>query len=111
MAKKPRVFSKRTLQATTLLGLQIRQARIERAWTHAELAGRAGITLPTLAKIERGEPTVGLGLALEVASIVGVPIFFDDPRRLAREVANRAEVVRLLPGRVRDDREDVDDDF
>lgn len=111
MPKKTRVFSKRTLQATTLLGLQVRKARIERAWTHAELAGRAGITIPTLAKIERGEPTVGLGLALEVAGIVGVPIFFDDPGRLGREVTRTAEVVRLLPARVRDDGKDLDDNF
>ena len=111
MAKRSRVFSRRTLEAAELLGLQIRQQRIQRGWTQRELAERAGITPPTLGKVERGDPTVGLGVAFDVALIVGVPLFFDEPGRLAGELARQAELVRLLPSRVASGPEEVDDDF
>lgn len=111
MAKKARTYSLRAREACELLGLQIKQSRIQRGWTRQALSERAGITLPTLGKIERGDPTVGIGLALEVATIVGVPLFVEEHRRLGLELARHRELVRLLPRRVVELRDDVDDDF
>jgi transcriptional regulator with XRE-family HTH domain len=111
VAKKERVFSRQTLQAASLLGLQIKEARVKQQWATSELAERAGISAPTLLKVERGDPTVGLGVALDVAGLVGVPLFFEEPGRLGREVARQRELVTLLPQRVRTSDEDVNDDF
>lgn len=94
-----------------LLGLMVRQRRIERGWSVRGLAERVGVTEPTLAKVERGDPSVRLGVALEAAVIVGVPLFVEDPSRLAPELARQQELIRLLPARVNSRAGDVDDDF
>lgn len=94
-----------------MLGLQIREARIGRQLSVAGLAERAGISAPTLTKVERGDPTVGLGVALELATLVGVPLFVDEPSRLGRELARQRDFIRLLPQRVRLRDDDVNDDF
>lgn len=111
MAKKSRTFTRETNAAAEMLGLQIRQARVERKWSATELAERAGIDRLTLRKVEVGDPTVSIGIAFDVAVLVGVPLFFEEPGRLASEVGRRREVVRLLPQRIRERDEDVNDDF
>lgn len=112
MSKRTRAFSRTAIEAAGLLGAQIAAARLERRWTTGELAERAGISRPTLARVERGDPTVGLGVALDVAALAGVPLFFTDPSRLGDELSRQRQVVRLLPQAPRGGRsDDVDDDF
>jgi transcriptional regulator with XRE-family HTH domain len=104
-------YSPHTLRATRLLGAQIRQARRERRWTSSELAERAGITRPTLHKIEEGEPTVGLGIAFEAAALLGVPLFSEDPGHLSVDAEIARQRLAVLPQRIRKPSRDVDDDF
>lgn len=61
-------------------------------------------------KIEQGDPNVGLGAAFEAAALTGVPLFDEDPSRLALEAARTADRLSVLPQAVRKPRE-VDDDF
>ena len=83
--KTLRTYSPLTMEAARLLGARIRAARRERRWTVDELAERVGVAHPTIRKIERGDPTVGLGPAFEAAALLGIPLFGDDPgRRLGR---------------------------
>jgi hypothetical protein len=63
----------------------------------------------TLRKVERGDPTVSLGVAFDVAALVGVPLFFEDRSRLASETARARERIVLMPQRVRSPA--VNDDF
>ena len=104
-----KVFSPVTLEAARLLGLRVALARRERRWTLAELAERVGASVVTIRKVERGDPTVALGTALEAATLVGVTLFHEDAATRSLE----AEVVQarlaLLPASVR--RGAVDDDF
>ncbi|MBA2317861.1 MAG: helix-turn-helix transcriptional regulator [Euzebyales bacterium] len=51
------------------------RARRERRWTVAALAERAGISPVTLRKVEKGDPTVALGAAFEVATLLGIHLF------------------------------------
>jgi DNA-binding XRE family transcriptional regulator len=111
MAKRTRAYSRTAKHAAELLGLQVRQARAERRWTTRGLAERAGISTSTLHKVERGDPTVSLGVAFDVATIVGVALFDDDPSRLAVDVARGRDRVALLPKRVRMRDRDVDNEF
>lgn len=108
-----RAFSPYASAAAQLLGTEIAVARRQRGWSAAELAERLGTTRVTLGKIERGDPSVGLGLAFEAAALVGVPLFQEDPRGLAADLAGAREKLTLLPSRVRRSRgaADVDDDF
>jgi transcriptional regulator with XRE-family HTH domain len=87
-------------------------ARRRRRWTAARLAEQAGISEPTLRKVERGDPTVAIGTVFDVAVLVGVPLFGLDATRLA-ELADRVEDrVALLPARIVPiDDQGLDDDF
>ena len=54
----------------------------------------------TLQKIERGDPTVNIGLVFEAAVIVGVPLFVPDRSRLAPYL-ERVDKLALLPKSIR----------
>ena len=99
-----------TADAARLLGAQIRLGRRERRWTVEELAERVGVWHGTLRKVERGDPTVALGVALEAAVLVGVPLFHPDPFRRELEVRHTDDRLALLPERARKPAP-VNDDF
>jgi hypothetical protein len=66
---------------------------------------------PTLRNIERGEPTTAIGVAFEVATLVGVPLFdaeADDLPVLRRRAEDR---LALLPRTVRLPERPARDDF
>ncbi|GEL94701.1 helix-turn-helix transcriptional regulator [Cellulomonas composti] len=107
--------SRGVIEALGLLGVQIRQARIDREWTRVELADRIGVSAPTVDRIESGYPGVSIGNALMAAAAVGVPLYgTDDPDELARMRRRGEERLALLPKAVRHrvtEDEDVDLDF
>jgi transcriptional regulator with XRE-family HTH domain len=111
MSKRTRTYSPYATEAAQLLGTQILQARRERRWSAQQLADRVGITRVTLGKVERGDLTVGLGVAFEVAALVGVRLFQEDRKRLSAEVDRARDRLALLPQRIRTPREPVKDDF
>ena len=111
MAKKTRSFMPMTTSAVALLGTQIAQARRERVWTAAELAERLDVTPYTVARIERGVPTVAIGLVFEAAALVGVPLFSATKSELPQLVDAARHRLALLPARVRAPDLDIDDDF
>ncbi len=76
-----------------------------------ELAERVGTTEFTLGKVERGDPTVSLGVAFEAATLVGVPLFNEDPSRTTLDIDRVRARIALLPHRIRARKEDVRDDF
>jgi len=107
---RARTYSPTTVEAAELLGARVRLARRERGWTLLELADRVGVTHPTMRKIERGDPTVGLGVAFEAASVVGVPLFHEERSRLSLEARHVEDRLAVLPQLVRKP-VNVDDDF
>jgi transcriptional regulator with XRE-family HTH domain len=111
MTKRTRTYSPYATEAARLLGAQILQARRERRWSAQQLADRAGITRVTLGKVEHGDLTVGLGVAFEVAALVGVPLFQEDRTRLSAELDRARDRLALLPQRIRSRQEPVKDDF
>jgi DNA-binding XRE family transcriptional regulator len=94
-----------------MLGKLIRAGRAERGMTAQELADRAGISRTTLSSIEKGAPGPEIGIAFEVASIVGVHLFAPDEQTLRLHSARLDEKLALLPGSVRHTPRDIDDDF
>lgn len=94
-----------------LLGLSVRIARLRRGWSEAALAERAAISRATLQKIERGDPSVALGLALEACAVLGITPQ-GGPAGDLREALERAELeLAALPRRIRAREAAVDDDF
>jgi transcriptional regulator with XRE-family HTH domain len=109
--KRARTYSPNAQRAAELLGAQVRVARRERQWSMQDLAERAGVTVPTLRKVERGELSVSLGVALDVADLVGVPLFHEDQPRLSLDLERTRGRAALLPQRVRRSGTAVKDDF
>ncbi len=99
-----------TVEAARLLGARVRLARRERHWTLQELAERVGVTHVTMRKVERGDLTVGLGVAFEAAAVLGVPLFHEDRARRALEAGRVEDRLAVLPVLVRK-RTEIDDDF
>jgi len=54
------------------VGLRIREARIERGWTHEELARRAGVNWRTVQRWQKGKLPRILTL-LQLEDVLGVP--------------------------------------
>ncbi len=52
-----------------------------------------------------------LGTALDLATLVGVPLFYEDQSRLAGEAARSRDRAALLPQRVRRRKDDLDNEF
>src|SRR6266403_6073520 len=63
------------------LGEAIRVARLRRRWSAQEFASRLGVTLPTLRKLERGDPGVALATFVCALWLIGL---LDRLRDLAR---------------------------
>ncbi|WP_043769708.1 helix-turn-helix transcriptional regulator [Algiphilus aromaticivorans] len=107
-----RTYSRYTRQAVRLLGLQLHTRRLERGMTAAALAERAGVSRDLLYRVERGDPRVALGLAFELAAIVGVPLFDPDPGVLDAHIRRTEDRLSLLPSAVRKPQAaPADDDF
>jgi transcriptional regulator with XRE-family HTH domain len=99
-----------TLEAVQLLGARVSVARRERKWTLRDLADRVGVTLNTMRKVERGDPTVGLGVAFEAAAITGVPLFDEDISRRRLDADRLRAQMAVLPKQVHKPTK-VNDDF
>lgn len=107
----PRSYSRLTEEALLLLGKQIRLARKRRRMSERDLAARIGVARSTLQLIEKGSPSVAIGLVLEAATLTGVDLFVPDATTLAPQLERTEDRLALMPGSVRRPRREIDDDF
>lgn len=108
--KRVRTYSPVAVEAARLLGARVRLARRERRWTLQELADRVSVTHVTMRKVERGDLSVGLGVAFEAAALVGVSLFHEEGSRRSLDAGRVDDRLAVLPQLVRRPAE-VDDDF
>lgn len=102
MSRLTRTYSRYVAEALALLGKEIELARKQKKITAQSLAERCGISRPTLRKIERGDPTVEIGVAFEAAAIVGIRLFNSESlHSLSEKRALKTEHIALLPDRIR----------
>lgn len=59
---------------STSVGERIRRLRIEKGISHADLAGKTGISEADLVKVEGNELTLPLGIIVNLAKVLGVPV-------------------------------------
>jgi transcriptional regulator with XRE-family HTH domain len=109
--RKPHTFHPQSRDAAKVLGSQIATARRERRLTSANLAERAGISVITLRRIERGDLSVAIGSVFEVATLLGVPLFTSDRRELEAVLDQAQRQLALVPSRVRVQNKVVNDAF
>lgn len=106
---KDRELAPVTQEALGLLAARVSVARRERRMRAFELAERVGVSPATIRKVERGDPSVALGIAFEVATTLGIRLWHDDADRRACEKEYLATRLSLLPETVRLVK--IDDDF
>lgn len=106
-----KTYSRYAREAAGLLGLLIRNARIERRLAAEEVAERAGMSRGLVYRIEKGEPNVSLGAVFELAAIMGVRLFEADSTTLTRHLAAARDKLTLLPRYARPAAGGVKDDF
>lgn len=109
MARRAHSYSPQTRDAVTVLGSEVARARRARSMTAAELAERAGIGRTTLHMVERGEPTVAIGIVFELATLVGIDLFDTGPADMPALLSRATDRLAAQPGRVRTS--EPDDDF
>ena len=106
-----RPYSSPTRAAVRLLGTEIARERKRLRVTAADLAERARISVMTLRKVERGEPSVAIGIVFEVAVLLGIDLF-GTPAEVHARTGRLQESLALLPQRVRHPQAHApDDDF
>ncbi|MYE10806.1 MAG: helix-turn-helix transcriptional regulator [Gammaproteobacteria bacterium] len=111
MPRIPRSYSKLTQEALLLLAGQIQLARKRRRMTEQDLAARIGVARSTVQLIEKGAPSVGVGLMFEAAVLVGVDLFVPEATTLAPELERMQDKLALVPRSVRKPVRVIDDDF
>ena len=111
MSRIPRSYSKLTREALLLLAGQIQLARKRRGMPEHELAARIGVARSTLQLIEKGTPSVAIGLVLEAAALVGVDLFVPEATTLAPELERTHDKLALVPRSIRKSTQVIDDDF
>ena len=106
-----RPYSSPARAGVRLLGAEIARERKQARVTAADLAERARISLVTLRKVERGEPSVAIGTVFEVAVLLGIDLL-GTPEQVRDRTGRAQESLALLPQRVRHPGAgEVDDDF
>lgn len=97
MPLKKRTYSKVTRTVLELFGQHIRLERKAKKMTAQELADRAGISRGLLHRIEQGNPTCEIGVAFELAAILGVRLFDADETNINAKLERIKDKVALLP--------------
>jgi transcriptional regulator with XRE-family HTH domain len=55
-----------------IIGERVREARLRRDWTLADFASRIGVTPLTAARMEKGDPSVAVGILVTGVWILGL---------------------------------------
>ncbi len=108
--KKNRAYMKYTLEVLDLLGQMIKIERKTRKMSETDFADRSGISRATLQKIEKGDPTVEIGIVFEAAHIAGIKLF-EVENSFATLLENTNDKIALLPKRIRKPAKGPQDDF
>ncbi|AGA80382.1 helix-turn-helix domain-containing protein [Echinicola vietnamensis] len=72
MSKSNIILLPKNKKLLAVLGENIKLARLRRKLTMQQVSERAGISRPTLSSLESGNPTVSLGIVLQVLLVLGL---------------------------------------
>lgn len=100
----------------TLLGKLFSLARKNQKWRQVDLAKRLGITRQTVARMEKGDPTIAVGVYFSAAWMLDVPILagMDPSNTKTQDVLTKliTYLTEALPQRTSTPKEKpVDDNF
>jgi transcriptional regulator with XRE-family HTH domain len=72
MKTRNTILLPRAQRAVSILGENIKLARLRRKFSAEQVAERADISRPTLVSIEKGSPNVTIGAYVKVLSVLGL---------------------------------------
>lgn len=98
---RPLPLSPETTEALTLLGAEIRDARLARKLRLEDLAKRAGISVATLKRLEKGDPTLAMGRFLEVLTALSPSLLDGVVQAVRKDAAGDALRRRAMGERSR----------
>lgn len=78
------------IEAQPMLGQLLARARLNRNWSQQALAARAGVSLPTVSRLERGQG-VGLDVFLKVAAALDLLAPLIQAMQALREPAGKIQ--------------------
>ena len=112
---KPHTFLRSSGKAeriALLIGEMIRIARLQRHWSETEASERANISRATLRKVESGNMGVAAGTIYGLCDLLKVPILSGmSDVEIEREIKNARLTRKTLPNRIREGKEEINDDF
>lgn len=82
MGRNKALLLPKTAKKLQTVGNQIKYARLRRGWTAQEIAEKAAVGRSTVTQIEKGSPSVSMGMYLAVLNVLGLE---DDILLLARD--------------------------
>jgi transcriptional regulator with XRE-family HTH domain len=93
--KKSNILFPKGKKATSILGENIKFARLRRKYSTQQVAERANISRPTLVSIEKGNPNVSIGAYIKVLFVLGLE---KDILNIARddELGRRLQDAKLI---------------
>ena len=84
MIKKRIVMYPASMKEMDALGQRLKDARLRRRFSMETVCSRADISRPTLYKVEKGDPTVAVGIYINVLRVLGL---VEDLGMIAKEDA------------------------
>jgi len=72
MIKKRIVMYPTSMKEMDALGQRLKDARLRRRFSMETVCARANISRPTLYKVEKGDPTVAIGIYVNVLRVLGL---------------------------------------
>ena len=86
MSKNSMILPEEALDAGIIMGRQLRTARLRRNLRLEDVASRIGVHRVTLSKLEKGDPTVSIGVMITAAWVYGL---LQDVKSLADPTKDR----------------------
>ena len=77
MAKRTPPVMPRAQRQIQRLGARLRAARMRRGMTQGELATRVGVSVPTIGKLEAGDPSTSFSTVWRVLAVLGLEADID----------------------------------
>jgi len=71
------LISDAALGSLVALGARLKEARLLRNWTQAEIAEKAGLSESSIRKVEAGSPHITVGAYLALLDVFALPTAFD----------------------------------
>ena len=105
------LISDAALGSLSALGERLKEARLLRNWTQAEVASKAGLSESSIRKVEVGSPHITVGAYLALLDVYGLPTAFDRVIAAGDDTLGEALGRNAMRKRARAPRESGADDF